>query len=264
MGDAVGDGGVDGVLRDIALGAPIVAAPVARQRSSLPLHLVGRLPGTHDDLADAPHGLGVRGEHADGPQIVEDILGGDGLGADARLGEGEVLRDPRVQVVTHHEHVQMLVHGVHGEGHGRVGRGRQAIGLAADPDDVGRVAASRAFRVIGVDGAALERADGFLHEPRLVQRVGVDRHLDVHLLGHRQAGVDGGGGRPPVFVELEPDGARLDLFPERIGPRGIPLAEKAEVDREPVRCLEHPVDVPGARRAGRGIGPGGGAGAAAD
>jgi hypothetical protein len=53
--------------------------------------LCGRLPRAAEHLADAPHRLAVARDDRDGAQVVEDVLGGDGLAADAALGEGDVL-----------------------------------------------------------------------------------------------------------------------------------------------------------------------------
>ena len=131
MGDAVGDGRVDGVLGQIALDPGVVRPPVAGESAALDLHLVGRLPGSQDDLAHAAHGLGVRGDHGEGPEVVEDVLGGDGLPADAGLREGYVLGDGGVQVMAHHEHVQMLVDRVDRVRPGRIGGAGQDVGLPA-------------------------------------------------------------------------------------------------------------------------------------
>ena len=79
--------------------------------------------------------------------------------ADARLGERDVLGDRRVEVVAHHQHVEVLVDRVDGVRPRRVGRRRQHVRLAARLDDVGRVAAAGAFGVVGVDRAALERRE---------------------------------------------------------------------------------------------------------
>ena len=98
---------------------------------------------------------------------MQDVLGGDGLLADAAFGERQVLGDRRIEMVAHHQHVEMLVDGVAGEGPRRIGRRRQHVLQARDLDDVGRVAAAGAFGVEGVDGAALERLDGVLDEARL-------------------------------------------------------------------------------------------------
>ena len=108
-----------------------------------------------------------------------------------------------------------------------------------DLDDVGRVAAAGAFGVEGVDGAALERLDGVLDEAGFVERVGVDHHLHVVVVGDRQAAVDRRRRRAPVLVQLQRAGAGLDHFLERRRPRGIALAGKAEIDRKIVGRLDH-------------------------
>ena len=74
------------------------------------------------------------------------------------------------------------------------------------------MAAAGAFGVEAVDRTSLERRDRIVDEARLVERIGVDRDLDVVLVGNRQAGVDDRGRGAPVFVELESAGAGLDLI----------------------------------------------------
>ena len=91
-------------------------------------------------------------------EIVQDVFGGDRLAADARLGERHVFRDGRIEVMAHHEHVQMLGERVHRERARRVGGRGQHVRFAAHLDDVGCVAAACAFRVEAVNGAPLEGA----------------------------------------------------------------------------------------------------------
>ena len=159
--------------------------------------------------------------------------------------KAEIFGNRRAQVMADHEHVEMLVERVDGEGHGGVGGGGQAIGLAADLNNVRGVAAARAFGVVGVNGAAFEGGDGILHEAGFVQRVGVDGDLHVVFFGDGERAVDGGGSGAPVFVKLEADGAGFDLFARAArGERSFPCRESrdssgnASADSS-MRCMFH-------------------------
>ena len=88
------------------------------------------------------------------------------------------------------------------------------------------------FAVIGMDRTILEGGDRVLDKPRFVQRIGVDRDLNIKLLGNRQRIVDYGRGRAPVFMQLEPHGAGSHLFLQRFFPGGVPLGEESEVERQ--------------------------------
>ena len=152
---------VDRVLRDVAADAAgcRARARVARQRAARRLHLVRGLPRARDHLADAAHRLRVGRHHADRAEIVQHVLGRDRLRPDARFGERDVLGHLRIQVMADHQHVEVLVERVHRVRHRRIRARRQDVRLAADPDDVGRVAAAGALGVVGVDRPALERGD---------------------------------------------------------------------------------------------------------
>ncbi len=150
-----------------------------------------------------------------------------------------------------------------GVGHGGVGGRWQKVVLTHHAQDVGRVPAARAFGVEGADAAPGHGGDGVLHKARFVERVRVDGDLRVGLVRHIQAVADGRGRGAPVFVQLEADGARVDLLVQRIGQAGVALAEKAQVHGEGIGRLQHALHVEGAGRAGGGQRAGGGAGAAA-
>ena len=124
---------------------------------------------------------------------MQDILRGDRLLADTAFGESKILGDRRVEMMAHHQHVEMLVDGVPRERPRRIGRGRQHILQACYLDDVGRMAAARAFGVEGMNRAALERGDGVLDEAGFVEGVGVDHHLDIVVVGDRETAIDRGG-----------------------------------------------------------------------
>ena len=200
------------------------------------------------DLADPAHRLRVGADHADDAAVVEDVLGADRLGPDAALGEGHVLGDRPRQVMADHQHVEVLVDRVDGERPGRVGARGQDVGQAGDLDDVRGVAAAGPLGVVGVDRPALDRGDRVLDEPGLVERVGVDGDLDVVLVGHRQAGVDGGGRGAPVLVELQAAGAGLGSGrPSGSGRLPLPLPRKPTLIGSPSAAWSIRIDVPGAR-----------------
>ena len=183
---------------------------------------------------------------------MQDILGRDGLLADAAFGKGHILGDRAVEVMADHQHVQMLFQRVHRVGHRRIGGTRQDVRKPHDLQDIRRMTAARAFGVKGVDRAALDRGQRVLDKARLVQRVGMDHHLHVHRIGHRQAAVDGAGRGAPVLVQLQGTGPGTHLFLQPLGQAGIALACKGQVHRKGIRRLHHPHDVPRPRRAGGG------------
>ncbi len=92
----------------------------------------------------------------------------------------------------------------------------------------------------------------------------MDGELGAALLADVQAGVDDGGGRAPVLVDLEADGTRAQLVAHRVVRHRVALAEQPDVDGGRLQRLEHPGQVPGAGGDGGGLAALGGAGAAAD
>ena len=142
------DSGVDGVFGDIALDPEIVVDPAilgfsfcwGRENTALYLHLVRGLPGAGNHFADPAHGLRIGRNHRERTQVVQDVLGGDGFAADARIGEGHVPGNTGIEVMADHQHVEVFVHGVDRVRPGRIGGGGQHVRLTAGADDVGRMA----------------------------------------------------------------------------------------------------------------------------
>ena len=230
MRDPVGQGGVDGVLGYVSFGSiVIVSRTVFGQGTTETFHLIGRLPGAKNDFTDPSHGLGIACHNRESPHIVKDVFSGHGFTANATFRELDVLGDGLVQMVADHEHVQMLVHSVDSKGSGRVGGGGEHVRFPTELHDIGCVAASRAFRVIGVNGPPFKSVATGFHESGFVQGVGVDADLHVVNVCHAQTGVDGGGRRTPVFVELETESAGLDLFFKWARGAGVALAQEPEV-----------------------------------
>ena len=265
VGNAVGNGGVDGVLGDIAFSTQVIGPQrfIFRQQAALHLHFVRRLPGAADDFTYATHGLGVGGDHRDHAQVVQNILGGDGFTTNTRIGKGHVFGNIGIQVVADHEHVEMLVDGVHRVGPRGVGGGRQHVLLGAGSENVRGVAAACAFGVVGVNAALFKRRQGVFHEAGFVERIGVDGDLHIVLFRHAQAGINRGGGSAPVFMQLETHRARFQLCFEPFWQAGVAFAEQTDVHGQVVHRLKHLANVPLAGGAGGGVGARGGAGAAA-
>src|SRR5262245_55892059 len=111
------------------------------------------------------------------------------------------------------------------------------------------------FGVKGMNGSPLECRHGIFDKAALVQRVSVDGNLHIHVVGDRKTAIDGGRSRTPVLMKLQAARSGFDLLDETRGRACIAFAENAEIHGERVGGLEHPSNMPGSRRAGRGRRP---------
>src|SRR5216683_4516600 len=170
---------------------------------------------------------------------------------DAALGEGNVLGNAAIQMVSYHHHVERLFDRIRGVGPGWSRRRRNDVRLTAHFDDVRGVPATSPFGVKCVNGSALERRDGVFDKATLVQGVGVDKNLDIHLIRDRKAAINGGASGSPVLMKLQAARPSFDLLNETGRGARIAFAEKAEIDWKGVRSLKHPLNMPGSWRARR-------------
>ena len=69
-----------------------------------------------------------------------------------------------------------------------------------------------AFCVIGMDRSSFERCQGVLDKAGLVQRVGVNRDLNIVVIRHRQTTIDRGRRRAPILMHFEPHGTGANLL----------------------------------------------------
>ena len=72
------------------------------------------------------------------------------------------------------------------------------------------------------------------------------------------------GVAPQSSWVFQADNPGRDLLTQRIRIRAIAFTQQADIDRQAVRSLQHPRDVPRTRGAGRGVGTRRRAGTAAD
>ncbi|MNE51968.1 hypothetical protein D3C80_1466220 [compost metagenome] len=128
-----------------------------------------------------------------------------------------------------HQHVQVLVDGVYRVRQRGVGGRGQNIRVRAGCDNIRRMAAARAFGMKRMDGATVNRGQRVLDKTRLVQRVAVQRHLNIHLLGDAQRAVDRRRRRTPVFVNFKTNGPRRDLLAQRVRIRAVAFAEQTNI-----------------------------------
>ncbi len=182
---------------------------------------------------------------------MQDILRRDRFLANTAFREGNVLGDRAVQVMTHHQHVQMLIQRVRRIGPRRISGARQHIRQPGHLNDVRRMPAAGTFGMERMDRAALERRDRVLDKAGLVQRVGMDHYLHVEPIRHRQAGVDRRRRRSPILMQLQTRRTRAQHFLQRPGLGRIALARERDIHRQPLGRLQHPREVPRTRRAGR-------------
>ena len=256
MGDTVRQRRVNGVFGDVALHAKVVViASLFRQCAALHLHAVRHLPGAENHFAHAAHRLGIRGGQRECADIVQHIFRSDGFPANARFGKSHILGDIRVEVVADHQHIEMFIDGIDRIGQGRVGGGGQNIRVRTGGNNIRRVAATGPFRVEGMDGAPADGRQRVFDETGFVQRVAVQRHLNIHLFRHFQRAVDGRRRRAPVFVDLKPDGPGGYLLAQGIRVRTVAFTQQADIHWQGIGSLQHAGDIPRPRRAGGGVGP---------
>ena len=219
--DAICNGRIDRVLGDVTKSPKVVGGRMVGvfQFTKLLLHFIGSLPSATEHLPHPAHGLTVTGHDRKGPEIVQDIFGGNGLGTNAGFRECNVLGNFGVQMMTHHEHIEMLVDGIDGERTSRIGGRRQNVRFTADSDDVRSMTATGSLGVKSVDGSTLEGGHGILDKAGLVEGIGMNGDLHVHFIGHAETDVYCGGSGAPVLMKLESHGAGSHLLTESLGRR---------------------------------------------
>src|ERR1041385_9077171 len=93
------------------------------------------------------------------------------------------------------------------------------------------MATASALGMVRMNCATCDRRNRCLEEPGLIDRIGVDRRLDVIIVCDRKARIDRCRRRSPVLVQLEAAGAGSELLGEWSMRRRIPFSEEPEVDR---------------------------------
>src|ERR1700751_1968279 len=188
---------------------------------------------------------------------MQNILRRDGFLANSALGEGDIFRKSSIEVMGDHDHIEGLIHRIRSVWSSWGRRSWNYVWLAAHFDDVRGMSATRSFRMKCMNGPALESGDRIFDETALVQRVGMDKNLHIHVIRNRQTTVNRGGGRTPAPMRLQAACPGLDLLNETNRRARVALTEKAEVHGEGIGGLEHPLNMPRAWSTGGCIRPNG-------
>src|ERR1700751_1999363 len=175
---------------------------------------------------------------------MQNVFGRNGFLANPALGECEIFRNSRIEVMGDHHHIEGLVKRIYGVWSGWSCRRWNDVWFATDFNDVRGVSAARPFSVKRVNGSALECGDRIFDETAFVEGVCVDKNLNIHVIRDRQAAVNGRGCCAPILMKLEAACAGLDLLNETCCRTRVALSVEAEVHREGIGGLEHPPNMP--------------------
>lgn len=148
----------------------------------------------------------------------------------------------------------MLVERVNSIRPSRIGRTRQDVRVLHHHDDVRSVSTTSALSVVRVNRPTLDRRQGRLDIPTLVERVRVNVDLDIILVTDIERAINHLGRRSPVLVDLETARPSLDNIAYGLLARVVALAGKAKVERDTVRRGHHVLHVKLGGRASRGLG----------
>src|SRR5258708_31108366 len=118
------------------------------------------------------------------------------------------------------------------------------------------MSATRALGMISMNRSSFDRCNRILDKAGFVDRVGMNRYLDIVLVGNLQTSIDCRRGRAPILMQLQSAGAGFNLFRERRQRTGISLAQETKIHGPMLGGFEHTRNIPRARRAGGRISPG--------
>jgi len=152
------------------------------------------------------------------------------------IREGQILGDRRVQVVAHHQHVEVLVEGVDRVRPRRVRRGRKHVGVAGDRDDVGRMTAARTLRVVRVDPPSGNGSNGVLDEASLIEvSVWMATWTPVSSATRRHASITAGV-LPQSSCSLKPETPASSCSRSESAETVMPLPSKARLTGQPSKA----------------------------
>mmetsp|Transcript_16530 Transcript_16530/g.24402 ORF Transcript_16530/g.24402 Transcript_16530/m.24402 type:complete len:321 (-) Transcript_16530:353-1315(-) len=207
---------IDGILGDVTLDTLIVHETertihphselpclIFLQLTTLYLHLMRSLPCTRNHLTHATHRLRIARNNGDRTHIVQNILGSNRLPTNARLGKGHILLKRLIQMMTHHKHIQMLIDGIGSVRPRWIRTARNHIHRTTHSNNIRGMSTTRTLTVVGMNRSILHSGQTSFTARAFVERISMNRHLNVVLLRHAQTIVDGRRCGAPILMQFE-------------------------------------------------------------
>ncbi|MNS44206.1 hypothetical protein D3C72_766440 [compost metagenome] len=145
-------------------------------------HFICRLPGTGDHFTNTAHCLRVGAHDAEYAHIMQDIFCCNGFRTDTGICEGYIFRNVLAEVVTYHQHIQVLINSIYGIWSCRIGRCRQYIWVHGRFDNIRSMAATGTFCMESMDNTTIDRIHGIFQESRFIQSICMDGDLHIILI----------------------------------------------------------------------------------
>src|SRR5258708_38880534 len=99
------------------------------------------------------------------------------------------------------------------------------------------MSATRALGMISMNRSSFDRCNRFFDKAGFVDRVGMNRYLDIVLVGNLQTSIDCRRGRAPILMQLQSAGAGFNLFRERRQRTGVSLSPATNITGPGLRGL---------------------------
>ncbi len=120
MGKPMSNRRIDGVFGNVTFHPEVICITITTlgiffQRPSLYFHFMRSLPSANHHLTNTPHRLRIRRHNGKRTGIVKNIFCSNGFPADTRFSKRHIFSNRRIQMMAHHQHIQMFINGIDGK-----------------------------------------------------------------------------------------------------------------------------------------------------
>ena len=146
---------------------------------------------------------------------MQHILCRNRLRTDSGVCESHIFRNIFIQMMTNHQHIQMLIYGIYSERHGGIRRRRQYILAARCTNNIRCMPTACTLGMECMYGTATDGIQCIFHAACLIQCICMDSNLDIIFISHIQAMIDCCRSGAKVFMDFHPHRASLQLLNNR-------------------------------------------------